>query len=109
MRITLDLDRLLQDRRISAEEVEHLKSLAGPKPPQHPIRGLGSVAVWAVAGLVLGGLFGATVLSLGVFARLATNDPTVTPGLAYGSLTGLLVGAAGGAFAWAFLPYPGER
>ena len=104
MKIKLDLDQLLRDERISPEEAEQLKELASVPPRRSGARDLISVLVWAAVGMLLGGSFGATVLSWARPARFV-NDPE----LVHGSLTGLFLGIVAGLSLWALYPYQGEQ
>jgi hypothetical protein len=108
MKITVDLDQLLQDQRITPEEADRLRGLAVSQSPERRTRGLWSVVVPAVVGLAVGGLLGATVLAQSVVAAVVGRDSAILQGLISGGLTGLLVGGAAGALLWAFFPYKAE-
>jgi hypothetical protein len=105
MKVTLDLDALVRDQRITAAEAERLTDLACSQPSVRQTRGLWSIAVPTMIGIIVGELVGAVVLVDTVLAQVWGPDRAILVGVLEGGLIGALVGAGIGVFRWAFFPY----
>jgi hypothetical protein len=103
MRVSLDIDELLRQERITPAEAERLRSLGAAEPPTRPTRGLQLIVVPALLGTIAGELIGAILLASNPGAW--PTDRAIWVGALYGAAAGLLLGGGFGAVRWALFPY----